>query len=248
LHKDLRQPIYDIYGFVRLADEIVDSFHDFDKVKLFAEFKAQTMAAIEQKISLNPLLHSFQETVNKYNIKQELIDSFLYSMELDLTKKEYNKAEYDKYIYGSAEVVGLMCLQVFCNGNSTMYDELEFYAKKLGAAFQKINFLRDIKADSEGLSRMYFPNCDFNYFIEKDKREIEEDIKKDFEVAFEGIKKLPVKSKLGVFTAYNYYLSLFVKIKKLSPSNILNARVRIPDYLKLLIVAKSFIRVKLNML
>lgn len=248
LHKDLRQPIYDIYGFVRLADEIVDSFHQFDKVSLLNEFKQQTKNAIEQKISLNPLLHSFQHTVDKYAIKPYFIDSFLYSMELDLTKNEYNTNEYEKYIYGSAEVVGLMCLQVFCNGDDELYNELEPYAKKLGAAFQKINFLRDIKADNEGLSRMYFPNCNFNNFSKADKIEIEKDIQNDFEYAFKGILKLPIKSRLGVYVAYKYYVALFKKIKKLSPTDILNSRIRIADSSKVFILAKASIRHKLNML
>jgi len=248
LHKDLRQPIYDIYGFVRLADEIVDSFHQFDKVNLLNEFKQQTQNAISQKISLNPLLHSFQLTVNKYAIKPYFIDSFLYSMELDLTKNQYNVNEYEQYIYGSAEVVGLMCLQVFCNGDDSLYNELEPYAKKLGAAFQKINFLRDIKADNEGLSRMYFPNCNFNNFSAADKIQIEKDIQNDFEYAFKGILKLPIKSRLGVYLAYKYYVALFNKIKKLSPTDILNCRIRIPDASKVFILAKASIRHKLNML
>jgi phytoene/squalene synthetase len=248
LHKDLRQPIYDIYGFVRLADEIVDSFHQFDKVNLLNEFKQQTHNAINQKISLNPLLHSFQDTVNKYAIKPYFIDSFLYSMELDLTKNDYDKSEYEKYIFGSAEVVGLMCLQVFCNGDDHLFNELEPYAKKLGAAFQKINFLRDLKADNEGLSRMYFPNCNFNNFTTADKIEIEKDIQNDFEYAFKGILKLPIKSRLGVYLAYQYYIALFKKIKSLSTTDILQSRIRIPDAVKILILAKASIRYKFNML
>lgn len=246
LHKELRQPIYNIYGFVRLADEIVDSFHQFDKITLLNDFKKETKFAIEQKISLNPLLNSFQMTVNKFNIQQDLIDAFLYSMELDLNKKVYNQNEYEQYIYGSAEVVGLMCLQVFCNSNEQLYLELKPFAKSLGAAFQKINFLRDIKADNEALSRMYFPNCDFNNFTEKDKIEIEKDIKKDFEMALTGIYKLPIKSRLGVYVAYKYYVSLFNKIKNLSSSEILLNRIRISNFNKVIILLKASILHKLN--
>jgi len=248
LHKDLRQPIYNIYGFVRLADEIVDSFHQFDKIALLNDFKKEVKLAIEQKISLNPLLNSFQMTVNKYNIEQDLIDAFLFSMELDLTKKEYNRQEYEQYIYGSAEVVGLMCLQVFCEKKQQLYAELKPYAKSLGAAFQKINFLRDIKADNEALNRMYFPNCDFNNFTETDKEEIEKDIKKDFELALIGIYKLPIKSRLGVYVAYCYYVSLFNKIKSISSSEILSSRIRISNFYKLMILVKASISHKLNKL
>ena len=248
LHKDLHQPIYDIYGFVRLADEIVDSFHQFDKKSLFEDFKKQTNSAIENGISLNPLLQSFQHTVNQFKIDNHLIDAFLYSMELDLSKNEYSQIEYEKYIYGSAEVVGLMCLQVFCNGDKNLYNKLEPAAKKLGAAFQKVNFLRDIKADSEGLGRMYFPNCDFKNFTQEDKKQIEADIQKDFDDALQGILKLPVKARFGVYVAYQYYLSLFNKIKTLPSKQILENRVRIPDFLKAFIVAKATVKMKLNLL
>lgn len=248
LHKDLRTPVFNIYGFVRFADEIVDSFHDFDKETLLSEFKATTYQAIEQKISLNPILHSFQLTVNEFKIDHQLIDAFLHSMEMDLGKKQYDKLGYEEYIYGSAEVVGLMCLYVFCNGNRSSYEQLKPYACNLGSAFQKVNFLRDLKADFEGLDRMYFPGCDFSNFTQADKLKIEEDIQKDFDHAHEGILQLPLKARFGVYVAYKYYLSLFKKIKKLQPQKILDTRVRIPDHGKMFILAKAGIRSQLNLL
>ncbi|MEN9459653.1 MAG: hypothetical protein RL135_2276 [Bacteroidota bacterium] len=248
LHKDLRTPVFNIYGFVRFADEIVDSFHDFDKETLLSEFKAATYQAIEQKISLNPILHSFQLTVNEFKIDHQLIDAFLHSMEMDLGKKQYDKLGYEEYIYGSAEVVGLMCLYVFCNGNRSSYEQLKPYACSLGSAFQKVNFLRDLKADFEGLDRMYFPGCDFSNFTQADKLKIEEDIQKDFDHAYEGILQLPLKARFGVYVAYKYYLSLFKKIKKLQPQKILDTRVRIPDHGKMFILAKAGIRSQLNLL
>ncbi len=248
LHKDLRAPICNIYGFVRFADEIVDTFHEFDKNNLFENFRKATYEAIDQRISLNPILHSFQLTVNKYNIDRGLIDSFLYSMELDLNKRKYDKEGYAEYIYGSAEVVGLMCLHVFCDGNKESYERLKPYARSLGAAFQKVNFLRDLKADFLGLERIYFPGCDFSNFTADDKSAIEADIQHDFDHAFEGLLKLPAKAKFGVYVAYKYYLSLFRKIKKLPPQHILETRVRIPDYGKVLILAKAGIRSQLNLL
>ncbi|MBT9485387.1 phytoene/squalene synthase family protein [Sediminibacterium sp.] len=248
LHKDLRTPVFNIYGFVRFADEIVDTFHDFDKETLLAEFKAATYKAIEQKISLNPILHSFQLTVNEFKIDRQLIDAFLHSMEMDLGKKQYDKSGYEEYIYGSAEVVGLMCLYVFCNGDRTSYEHLKPYACSLGSAFQKVNFLRDLKADFEGLDRMYFPGCDFSNFTQDDKLKIEEDIQKDFDHAYEGILQLPLKARFGVYVAYKYYLSLFKKIKKLQPQKILDTRVRIPDHGKMFILAKAGIRSQLNLL
>jgi 15-cis-phytoene synthase len=246
LHKDLRQPVYNIYGFVRLADEIVDTFHAFDKKQLLQEFKQDTFTAIERGISLNPVLNSFQQTVNKYNIEHELIVAFFNSMEMDLQKIEYSKAQYNEYIYGSAEVVGLMCLYVFCDGNKEAYNKLKSAARSLGAAFQKINFLRDIKADYEGLSRMYFPDCDFKNFSCADKLAIEKDIEQDFSGAYSGIIQLPVKARFGVFVAYKYYYSLFKKIKKLQPQKVLHQRIRIPDYAKTLILAKAGLRNQLN--
>lgn len=248
LHKDLRTPIFNIYGFVRFTDEIVDTFHDFDKVKLLADFKKATYEAIEQKISLNPILHSFQLTVNEYNIDHGLIDAFLKSMEMDLGKKQYDRNGYEEYIYGSAEVVGLMCLYVFCNGDKNSYEHLKPYACSLGSAFQKVNFLRDLKADFEGLDRMYFPGCDFSNFTQEDKIKIEQDIQRDFDHAYEGIVQLPLKARFGVYVAYKYYLSLFKKIKKLQPQKILDTRVRIPDHGKVFILAKAGIRSQLNLL
>jgi phytoene/squalene synthetase len=248
LHKDLRTPICNIYGFVRFADEIVDTFHGFDKALLFEEFKKATYDAIERGISLNPILHSFQMTVNQYGIDHALIDAFLYSMELDLGKHTYDRAGYETYIYGSAEVVGLMCLYIFCEGNQGQYDALKPAAKSLGSAFQKVNFLRDVKADFEGLDRMYFPDCDFANFTQADKLAIEQDIQKDFDEAYAGILNLPIKARFGVYVAYKYYLSLFKKIQRLEPAHILESRVRIPDYGKAFILAKAGIRSQLNIL
>ena len=248
LHRDLRGPIYNIYGFVRFADEIVDTFHQHEKSLLLNEFKQSTYDAINRGISLNPILHSFQLTVNEYQIDKELIDAFLYSMEMDLEKRNYDRSGYEQYIYGSAEVVGLMCLYIFCEGNHYEYEKLKPYAKSLGAAFQKVNFLRDLKADVEGLERMYFPGCDFSNFTADDKASIEADIEKDFTHAYEGILHLPVKARFGVYVAYKYYLSLFKKIKKLQPQKILEDRIRIPDYGKILILAKAGIRSQLNLM
>ena len=248
LHKDLRTPICNIYGFVRFADEIVDTFHGYDKALLFEEFKKATYDAIERGISLNPILHSFQMTVNQYKIDHALIDAFLYSMELDLGKHTYDRAGYETYIYGSAEVVGLMCLYIFCDGNQAQYDALMPAAKSLGSAFQKVNFLRDVKADFEGLDRMYFPDCDFANFTQADKLAIEQDIQKDFDEAYAGILNLPIKARFGVYVAYKYYLSLFKKIQRLEPAHILESRIRIPDYGKAFILAKAGIRSQLNIM
>lgn len=248
LHADLRAPICNIYGFVRFADEIVDTFHAFDKPVLLAEFSKATYEAIERGISINPILHSFQMTVREYGIDRSLITSFLASMELDLDKRLYDRAGYENYIYGSAEVVGLMCLYVFCEGDKLMYEKLQPYARSLGAAFQKVNFLRDLKADHEGLNRMYFPGCDFRNFSEADKAAIEADIQADFDHAALGIDKLPSKARFGVYVAYKYYLSLFKKIRKLAPKRIMEQRVRIPDYGKIFIVAKAGIRRRLHMI
>jgi 15-cis-phytoene synthase len=248
LNKDLRTPIFNIYGFVRFADEIVDTFHDFDKAVLLQEFKIATYDAIEKGISMNPILHSFQITVNQFGIDKELIDAFLYSMELDLDQRKYDRAGYEQYIYGSAEVVGLMCLFVFCEGDKKMYEQLKPYARSLGAAFQKVNFLRDLKADYEGLERVYFPGCDFRNFTSADKAAIEADIQKDFDHAYEGILLLPMKARFGVYVAYKYYLSLFKKIKKVRPQKIMEERIRIPDYGKVFILAKAGIRSQLNLL
>jgi phytoene synthase len=248
LHKNIRADIHNIYGFVRFADEIVDSFHDFDKEQLLQSYQSETYKAIEEKISLNPILHSFQITINKYKIPLSLIDSFFQSMLFDLTKKCYDENLYKEYIYGSAEVVGLMCLYIFCDGDAAMYNNLKMYARSLGAAFQKVNFLRDIKADNEKLDRMYFPNCNFKKFSVHEKKQIEDDIQKDFDDAHKGILLLPSRARLGVYVAYKYYLSLFKKIKRLRPVSVLEKRIRVPDYTKAFILAKAGLRNQLNIL
>ncbi|HMU08746.1 MAG TPA: phytoene/squalene synthase family protein [Ferruginibacter sp.] len=247
LHPDLRTPIYNIYGFVRFADEIVDTFHQYRKEELLTEFRKDTYAAIERGISLNPILHSFQITVREYNISHDLIDAFFNSMEMDLSKTTYNSNGYKEYIYGSAEVVGLMCLYVFCEGDRNMYNDLKPSAQALGAAFQKVNFLRDVKADYEQLNRAYFPEVDFKNFTPTMKRQIEEDISQDFENAYEGILNLPHKARFGVYVAYKYYLSLFKKIKRTTPASIMEQRIRIPNYGKAYIVAKAGLRSQLNL-
>ena len=248
LHQDMRQPIYNIYGFVRFADEIVDTFHEHDKTSLLADFKKETHAAIERGISLNPILNSFQQTVNDYNIDHGLIEAFFHSMEMDLTPREYDTRNFNEYVYGSAETVGLMCLYVFCEGKKELYDRLKLPARALGAAFQKVNFLRDIRADYNSLSRMYFPGCDFNNFTESDKKQIEEGIYRDFKAAYAGIIKLPLKSRFGVYVAYKYYLSLFKKIKSLEPRRVLEARIRIPDYKKAMIVLRAGVKNHLGLI
>ncbi len=248
LHAEIQTPIFNIYGFVRFADEIVDTFHKYDKATLLAEFKKDTYTAIERKISLNPILQSFQATVNTYKISYNLIDAFFTSMEMDLTNVSYDGKGYQAYIYGSAEVVGLMCLYVFCNGNDAMYNTLKPSAQSLGAAFQKVNFLRDVKADYEQLSRTYFPGVDFTKFTPQMKAQIETDIAKDFADAYKGIIQLPVKARFGVYVAYKYYLSLFKKIKKTNAQKILEQRISIPNYGKAIIVAKASLRSQLNIL
>lgn len=248
LDKSLRQPIYDIYGFVRFADEIVDTFHDYDKENLLAKFKADTYEALDKGISLNPILHRFQLTYNYYNIDRSLLDAFLHSMEMDLCQQYHDQESYNEYIFGSAEVVGLMCLKLFCNGNDTQYEALKPSAQSLGAAFQKVNFLRDIKADFVGMERMYFPNCDFSNFTMADKQEIEADIQRDFDVALVGIKALPVQCRFGVYVAFKYYYSLFKKIKRTKHGALLSSRIRIPDYGKLFILFNAKIRTSLNLL
>ena len=248
LHHDMRQPIYNIYGFVRFADEIVDTFHDYDKTLLLEEFKKETYAAIRRRISLNPILNSFQQTANEYNIDRDLIDAFFSSMEMDLRQKNYDIKNFNDYVYGSAEVVGLMCLYVFCEGKKELFEKLRDSARSLGAAFQKVNFLRDINADYNSLSRMYFPGCDFNNFTENDKKKIEADIHEDFNIAYNGILKLPLKSRFGVYVAYKYYLSLFKKIKSLEPARVLETRIRIPDYKKAMIVLKAGVKNHLGLI
>jgi phytoene synthase len=246
--KRFRYPIYAIYGFVRYADEIVDTFHDFDKQKLIADFRTQTFLAIEEKISLNPVLQSFQQVVNHYHIEHDLIDSFLHSMEMDLDKTAYDNETYQKYIYGSAEVVGLMCLRVFCENTEKLYHQLVPMARSLGAAFQKINFLRDVKSDFEERGRTYFPAVDFSRFSEQDKKDIELDIKNDFDEAFKGIKLLPAGSRLGVYVAYVYYRQLFKKISHTSASTILQKRIRISDTQKTALYFKAILHQKLKVI
>jgi phytoene/squalene synthetase len=248
LHKDLRQPIHNIYGFVRFADEIVDTFHQQDKVELLNRFKADTYDAIAKGISLNPILNSFQLTVNEYKIDHELIEAFFKSMEMDLDKTQYTHELYNQYIYGSAEVVGLMCLYVFLDGDVKQYEILKPYAQSLGAAFQKVNFLRDVKADYNSLNRTYFPGLDFARFTPVQKAEIEADIQKDFDEAYKGVLSLPLKARFGVYVAYKYYLSLFKKIKKMQPARIMNERVRIPNHGKVMILLRAGVRNSLNLM
>ncbi len=246
LHKDIRSDIHSIYGFVRFTDEIVDTFHDFDKAALLQNFKSGTFKAIEEKISLNPILNSFQLTVNKYAIDHTLIEAFFCSMQNDLYKNVHDEASYKEYIYGSAETVGLMCLSIFCAEDKALFMRLKEYACSLGAAFQKVNFLRDIKADHKLLDRMYFPNCNFKNFGNEEKKKIESDIQKDFDHAYKGITQLPASARLGVYVAYKYYYSLFKKIKKLQPKSVLQKRIRIADHTKIFILAKAELRSQLN--
>jgi phytoene synthase len=244
--KRFRYPVYAIYGFVRYADEIVDTFHGHDKAQLISDFSKETFTAIEQGISLNPVLQSFQCVVNQYQIEKELIEAFLHSMEMDLDKKAYNEDGYQTYIHGSAEVIGLMCLHVFCENNKVLYQKLLPQARSLGAAFQKINFLRDIKSDFEERGRTYFPGVDFTRFTEQDKQKIEADIKRDFDDAEAGIKQLPDGIKRGVYVAYVYYLQLFKKIKKTPANVILQKRIRVSNAHKTALYFKAFIKQKLN--
>jgi phytoene/squalene synthetase len=248
LNRKLHEPIYNIYGFVRLADEIVDSFHGYKQSELFQQFQQDLDYALREKISLNPVLHSFQETVHKYNIDRELIDTFMRSMEMDLLKTEHNEQSYQEYILGSAEVVGLMCLRVFTNGDDMEYNKLKPAAMKLGAAFQKVNFLRDLKQDYAHLGRTYFPGVDFNQFDLQQKMDIEAEIESDFDAALKGIKMLPRGARLGVFIAYVYYRSLNNKIKSHSPENIMNSRIRIPNMQKAGLLLQSVVRFNLNIL
>lgn len=248
LARELRDPIYSIYGFVRLADEIVDSFEGYQQAAMLQQLKKDTFDAIEQQISINPLLNSFQQVVHQYDVDHELIRSFLESMEMDLEKQFYTRSLYEKYIYGSAEVVGLMCLKVFCKGNREHYEELKYAAMKLGAAFQKINFLRDVKADYEGLGRIYFPGIDFRNFCDHKKKEIERDIEQDFSEGYKGIKKLPKGSRPGVFLAYVYYRKLFEKIKAVPGERIMKARIRVPDVQKFALLLGCCIKNNLNLI
>lgn len=246
LDKKLHLPIYAIYGFVRYADEIVDTFHNQDKQALLERFKKDTYEAIEAGISLNPVLHAFQLIVNKYDIDKDLIEAFLHSMEMDLDFKTYNDSKYHEYIYGSAEVVGLMCLKVFCEGDSEMYQKLREPACKLGAAFQKVNFLRDIKSDFEERGRVYFPGVDFNQFDKTVKSLIEADIQKDFDDSLVGIEQLPKSAKLGVKVAYLYYQKLFDKIKGLPAETITQKRIRIPNSQKISLLLGTYFESKLG--
>lgn len=248
LHKKFHNAIYSIYGFVRLADEIVDSFHGYDKAVLLADFKEGTYKAIAQGISLNPILNSFQLVVNEYGIEQELTDCFLASMEMDLEQTAHCADSYDTYILGSAEVVGLMCLRVFTENNREMYEQLKPSARKLGAAFQKVNFLRDLKNDYEVLGRVYFPQVDLSVFSEKEKKEIEQDIEEDFAAALAGIRQLPRSSRFGVYVAYIYYRNLFNKIKSVSPVRVMSERIRIPNARKLSLLAGSYVKHSLRMI
>ena len=248
LHKEFHDPIYSIYGFVRFADEIVDTFHDFNKKELLEEFKLETYRSISRGISLNPVLNSFQKVVNHYKIDHKLIDTFLRSMEMDLEKKEYDAEGYKDYILGSAEVVGLMCLRVFVKGDQKMYDDLTPYAMSLGSAFQKINFLRDLHADYLGMGRVYFPNVELTKLDSKTKAVLEDDIELDFNKGLEGIKLLPKNSSFGVYVAYIYYRKLFIKIKSLQPERILEERIRIPNSQKIVLFASSYVRHSLNLL
>ena len=247
LDKKYHMPIYGIYGFVRYADEIVDTFHDHDKKELLSHFRQETIRAIDRKISLNPVLHSFQMVVNQYNIGFDLIEAFLKSMEMDLDKTDYSLQGYKEYIYGSAEVVGLMCLKVFCEGNSKEYDALKAPACKLGSAFQKVNFLRDMKSDFEERGRTYFPGLSYQEFDRSAKVLIEDDIEQDFKDALVGIKNLPNGARLGVYLAYKYYQKLFLKIKNLSPETIASTRVRIPNSRKFSLLISTYCGVKLGL-
>lgn len=247
LNERLRNPIYAIYGFVRIADEIVDSFEGFDQKQLLLKFKKDTYEAIQTKISVNPILQSFQQAVHRYDIDLQLIETFLKSMEMDLKKVDYTEEKYQQYILGSAEVVGLMCLHVFTEGDKKQFKELKPYAMKLGAAFQKVNFLRDIKEDYHVLGRTYFPNVDLNKFSSNAKKQIEKEIEEDFKEGLIGIKKLPLSAKRGVYLAYVYYFSLFNKIKKLPPHQIFSERIRINNGKKLGLILSSMVHYKMNL-
>lgn len=248
LDKSLRDPIHSIYGFVRFADEIVDSFHEYNKETLLNRFETETYQAIDDKISLNPILNSFQHTVNQYNIEHELIENFLKSMRMDLSMKSFDANGIDEYILGSAEVVGLMCLRVFCNGDNTLYQKLKGNAMKLGSAFQKINFLRDLKADYETLGRNYFPGLDFHHFDDNAKKKIESEIAHEFAEGYQGIKQLPQKAKFGVYIAYIYYSALFKKIRNTPPRQVMTSRIRIRNRYKITLLLYSLVRHRLNMI
>ncbi|MCE7042624.1 phytoene/squalene synthase family protein [Dyadobacter sp. CY312] len=248
LKTGFHEPIYGIYGFVRLADEIVDSFHDYDKAYLMEKIRTDTVEAIRDGISINPILNSFQKVVHTYNIEWELIDTFLKSMEMDLKKLVHNSDSYEQYILGSAEVVGLMCLRVFSEGDEKIYQELKPFAMKLGAAFQKVNFLRDLQADYLQLGRTYFPGVNFDHFSQKEKEAIQKEIEEDFRDALVGIKRLPTGARRGVYLAYYYYLKLFIRIKATPAEKVMNARIRIPDYNKIGLMFRSLVRHQFDLL
>ena len=249
LSQNIRRDIYNIYGFVRFADEIVDSFHDYDKKELFEDFSIDLDKALKNKIHLNPILNSFQHTFHKYDIDISLVDAFMKSMKMDLSKKKYSTVkEFKEYIYGSADVVGLMCLKVFVQGNQKLYLSLKESAMSLGSAFQKVNFLRDLKADKEDLNRSYFPNTSFKNLDEQDKDFIISDIENDFSKGLEGIKNLPIEAKFGVFMAYRYYNQLLKKLKKTPATEIINKRIRVPNLKKLELLTRSYVKYQLNLL
>jgi phytoene/squalene synthetase len=249
LSNSIRQDIYNIYGFVRLADEIVDSFHDYPKKELFSKFEKDLEISLRNKISLNPILNSFQYTYHKYGIDYELVSSFMDSMRLDLSKSKYKtEEEYKNYIYGSADVVGLMCLKVFVKGDRKKYNELKNFAMSLGSAFQKVNFLRDLKADFDDLNRTYFPNTDLDNLDENSKQNIIIDIENDFSEGLKGIKLLPIEAKFGVFMAYRYYSQLLKKLKKTPALEIKNTRIRVPNYKKIELLTRSFVKYHLNLI
>ena len=248
LATSIRSDIYNIYGFVRFADEIVDTFHDYDKTELFNKFEDELEAALRDKISLNPILNSFQHTFHTYNIPMHLVNSFMKSMRMDLTKRIYKtEQEYKDYIYGSADVVGLMCLKVFVKGDTEQYEKLKESAMALGSAFQKVNFLRDVKADFEDLNRTYFPNTNLTQLDEASKKRIVEEIQADFKLGYEGIIGLPAEAKFGVYTAYKYYYKLLKKLQKTPSLDIKNARIRVPNYQKFGLLARSYVKYKMNL-
>jgi 15-cis-phytoene synthase len=245
---EIRPAIYGIYGFVRFADEIVDTFHGYEKASMLAKFRSDTFDAIDHKISLNPILNAFQDVVNTYNIDKELIESFLYSMSMDLRHEKFSPESYRLYIYGSAEVVGLMCLKVFCKNNPQLFNELKESACSLGSAFQKVNFLRDMKSDYEERGRTYFPGIDYDNFSKADKVRIEQEISADFELAFQGVLKLPKQARLGVYLAYIYYQALFKKIKQVPVFQIKIKRIRVTNEQKFALLIQSYLRNQMNIL
>ena len=249
LHPSIRKDIYNIYGFVRFADEIVDSFHAYDKKELLDRFEEDLYHALENKISLNPILNAFQETYNHYAIDKGLVEAFMQSMRWDLDKKNYlTREDYKAYIYGSADVVGLMCLKVFVKGNQEQYEELKPSAMALGSAFQKVNFLRDLKADLEGLERSYFPEVNLSEFTDQDKTKIIQEIDDDFRMGLSGIFRLPDEARFGVYTAYKYYYKLLKKLKRTPSKKIKSARIRVPNYQKMSVLARSYVKYRFNLL